>query len=114
MQVKKEVFLKKKQCYIQNTSIKSNIIGPRIKKVVRNGWKQILAFKCERKVFRDLVFKLDMWLDFRDLGSQCEIIIAGSGYFGYSRDVDNESNNRKFSIQVTSKVGKILNNNDKK
>ena len=48
-------------------------------------------------------------LDFRDLGSQCEIIIAGSGYFGYSRDIDNESNNRKFSIQVTSKVGKFLN-----
>ena len=55
-------------------------------------------------------------LDFRDLGSQCEIIIAGSGYFGYSRDQSNERNNRKFSIQVTSKVGKLLsksNNNEK-
>jgi len=54
-------------------------------------------------------------LDFKDLGSQCEIIIAGSGYFGYSRD-NNEENNRKFSIQVTSKVGKLLNkkNNDEK
>ena len=47
-------------------------------------------------------------LDFRDLGSQCEIIIAGSGYYGYSRDQSNERNNRKFSIQVTSKVGKLL------
>tara|TARA_B110000027_G_scaffold134077_1_gene164809 strand:- start:1672 stop:2331 length:660 start_codon:yes stop_codon:yes gene_type:complete len=55
-------------------------------------------------------------LDFRDLGSQCEIIIAGSGYFGYSRDQSNEGNNRKFSIQVTSKVGKLLNksNNNEK
>ena len=55
-------------------------------------------------------------LDFRDLGSQCEIIIAGSGHFGYSRDQDNERNNRKFSIQVTSKVGKLLNksNNNEK
>jgi hypothetical protein len=55
-------------------------------------------------------------LDFRDLGSQCEIIIAGSGYFGYSRDQSDERNNRKFSIQVTSKVGKLLsksNNNEK-
>ncbi len=55
-------------------------------------------------------------LDFRDLGSQCEIIIAGSGYFGYSRDQSNELNNRKFSIQVTSKVGKLLSkskNNEK-
>jgi outer membrane protein OmpA-like peptidoglycan-associated protein len=48
-------------------------------------------------------------LDFRGLGSQCEIILAGSGYFGYSRDTKNERNNRKFSIQVTSKVGKFLN-----
>jgi outer membrane protein OmpA-like peptidoglycan-associated protein len=48
-------------------------------------------------------------LDFRGLGSQCEIILAGSGYFGYSRDTENERNNRKFSIQVTSKVGKFLN-----
>jgi|TARA_B110000090_G_scaffold200742_1_gene242026 hypothetical protein len=55
-------------------------------------------------------------LEFKDLGSQCEIIIAGSGHFGYSRDQDNERNNRKFSIQVTSKVGKLLsksNNNEK-
>ena len=57
-----------------------------------------------------------MGLDFKDLGSQCEIIIAGSGYFGYSRDQSDERNNRKFSIQVTSKVGKLLNksNNNEK
>ena len=54
-------------------------------------------------------------LDFKDLGSQCEIIIAGSGYFGYSRE-NNEENNRKFSIQITPKIGKLLNkkNNDEK
>lgn len=47
-------------------------------------------------------------LDFREIGPQCELIIAGSGYYGYSRDNINESNNRKFSIQITSKVGKLI------
>ncbi|MGJ8744900.1 hypothetical protein [Polaribacter sp.] len=46
--------------------------------------------------------------DFRGLGSQCEVIIAGSGYFSQSRDELNENNNRRFTIQVTSKVGKFL------
>jgi hypothetical protein len=46
--------------------------------------------------------------DFSDLGSQCEVIIAGSGYFSQSRDLKDENNNRRFSIQVTSKVGKFL------
>ncbi|NVK75115.1 MAG: hypothetical protein HWE24_16720 [Oceanospirillaceae bacterium] len=47
-------------------------------------------------------------IDFRNLGSQCEIVIAGSGYFGQSRDIENPNNNRKFSIQITSKVGQFL------
>lgn len=47
-------------------------------------------------------------IDFYQLAPQCEIIIAGSGYFGQSRDPHNERSNRKFSIQVTSKVGKYL------
>lgn len=47
-------------------------------------------------------------LDFRKIGPQCELIIAGSGYFGHSRDTVNEINNRKFSIQITSKVGKLI------
>jgi len=46
--------------------------------------------------------------DFGDLGSQCEVIIAGSGYFSQSRDVVYEEKNRRFTIQVTSKVGKFL------
>lgn len=46
--------------------------------------------------------------DFNSLGSQCEVIIAGSGYFSQSRDEENENNNRRFTIQVTSKVGKFL------
>lgn len=50
-----------------------------------------------------------MGADFGDLGSQCEVIIAGSGYFSQSRDELNEQNNRRFTIQVTSKVGKFLN-----
>lgn len=51
-------------------------------------------------------------IDFRDLGGQCEIILAGSGYFGHSRDIYDESKNRRFTIQITSKIGKILEQND--
>lgn len=47
-------------------------------------------------------------IDFNKLNGQCEVIIAGSGYFGQSRETF-EPNNRRFSIQVTSKVGKFLN-----
>ena len=50
-------------------------------------------------------------IDFRDLGAQCEIILAGSGYFGYSRDTLDERKNKKFTIQITSKVGKFIKNN---
>lgn len=46
--------------------------------------------------------------DFRKLGNQCEVIIAGSGYYSQSRDERNENNNRRFTIQITSKVGKFL------
>ncbi len=52
-------------------------------------------------------------LDFRELGSQCEVMIAGSGYFSQSRDMDNEIKNRRFTIQITSKVGKFLTNKEK-
>lgn len=54
-----------------------------------------------------------MGADFNSLGSQCEVIIAGSGYFSQSRDEENENNNRRFTIQVTSKVGKFLNKIEK-
>ena len=53
-------------------------------------------------------FWKSMDLDFRKIGEQCEIIIAGSGYFGQSRDLKNERNNRRFTIQITSKVGKLI------
>ena len=72
----------------------------------------LLSYKRALSLFN---YWKSMGLDFKDLGSQCEIIIAGSGHFGYSRDQRNERNNRKFSIQVTSKVGKLLsksNNNE--
>lgn len=49
-------------------------------------------------------------IDFEKLGSNCEVILAGSGYFGQSRDEKNPDNNRRFTIQVTSKVGKFLQN----
>lgn len=52
-------------------------------------------------------------IDFRELGTQCEIILAGSGYFGQSRDLNNERKNRKFTIQITSKIGKLLEKNVK-
>jgi len=47
-------------------------------------------------------------LNFRDLETPCEIILAGSGYFGQSRDHEVERNNRRFTIQITSKVGKLI------
>jgi len=44
-----------------------------------------------------------------DLGrfKNCEVVLVGSGYFGKARDRDTERNNRRFTIQVTSKVGKF-------
>lgn len=51
--------------------------------------------------------------DFGSIGNnQCEVIIAGSGYFSQSRDIQVEQNNKRFTIQVTSKIGKFL--HDKK
>ena len=55
----------------------------------------------------------DQKADFGSLGSQCEVIIAGSGYFSQSRDVQNEQINRRFTIQITSKVGKFLHEKEK-
>ncbi|MDO6803001.1 hypothetical protein Q4595_11130 [Wenyingzhuangia sp. 1_MG-2023] len=49
-------------------------------------------------------------IDFRKLAPQCEIILAGSGYFGQSRDLKNEKNNKRFTIQITSKVGRLIKN----
>lgn len=46
--------------------------------------------------------------DFKGLGNQCEIIIAGSGYFGKSRNQFSEMN-RRFTIQITPKIGRFLN-----
>lgn len=42
-------------------------------------------------------------LDFKEFHN-CEILITGSGYFGKSRE-KNESENRKFTIQITPKIG---------
>jgi hypothetical protein len=47
-------------------------------------------------------------LDFKKF-KNCEIIIAGSGYFGKSRDEKNEDVNRRFSIQITPKLRKLDN-----
>lgn len=45
-------------------------------------------------------------IDFYKL-DHCEVIIAGSGYFSKSRDLNNEYNNRRFTIQITPKVGRF-------
>ncbi|MGK0234813.1 MAG: hypothetical protein ACI9EK_001342 [Psychroserpens sp.] len=54
---------------------------------------------------------VELWktnnIDFNNLGNQCEVIIAGSGHFGKSRET-NEDKNKNFTIQVTSKVGKLI------
>jgi hypothetical protein len=44
-----------------------------------------------------------------DLGSNanCEVLLVGSGYFGRGREV-NEEENRKFTIQITPKVGEFF------
>lgn len=68
-----------------------------------NGY--ILSYKRSLSLFN---YWKEMGFDFRKLGGQCEVIIAGSGYFSQSRDTLNEFRNRKFTIQVTSKVGKFL------
>lgn len=45
-------------------------------------------------------------LDFKSF-ENCEILISGSGYFGKSREKNEGENNRKFSIQITPKIGKM-------
>ncbi|MGN6180641.1 MAG: hypothetical protein ACTHNW_15760 [Mucilaginibacter sp.] len=44
-------------------------------------------------------------LNFRSFGN-CEILISGSGYFGKSREA-NENENRKFTIQISPKIGDL-------
>ncbi|MBO9638388.1 OmpA/MotB family protein [Siphonobacter aquaeclarae] len=61
--------------------------------------------------YRRALALTDFWkrngLDF-DRFPNCEILIVGSGHFGKSRDPRNEIANRRFTIQITSKVGKTL------
>lgn len=47
-------------------------------------------------------------IPFDDISDNCELLIVGSGYFGQSRE-ENEIYNRRFTIQITSKVGKLIN-----
>jgi hypothetical protein len=57
-------------------------------------------------------WKINRGIPFDDIADNCELLIAGSGYFGQSRDKD-ENKNRRFTIQVTSKIGKFLNKEKK-
>jgi outer membrane protein OmpA-like peptidoglycan-associated protein len=59
-------------------------------------------------------FWKDNGIDFRKFNEKCEVIIAGSGYFSQSRDMKNEESNRRFSIQITSKVAQFLDKNSNK
>jgi hypothetical protein len=52
-------------------------------------------------------------LDFKKF-KNCEIIIAGSGYFGKSRNEKNEDVNRRFSIQITPKLRNLDNYSKRK
>lgn len=44
----------------------------------------------------------DHGMDFKRFGERCEVILAGSGYFGISRE-EQEHLNRRFTLQLTSK-----------
>ena len=44
-------------------------------------------------------------LDFNGF-KNCEVLIAGSGYFSKSREAD-ENKNRRFTIQITAKIGEF-------
>lgn len=56
--------------------------------------------------YRRALALADFWksrgLDFRRF-ENCELMIAGSGYFGKSREKD-ENRNRRFTIQITPKI----------
>lgn len=70
--------------------------------VIDEGYK--LSYKRSLSLFN---FWKTNGLDFYDLLPESETIIAGSGYFGASRDTVIEENNRRFTIQITPKVGNL-------
>jgi len=67
-----------------------------------------------RLSYRRALSLVNFWkkngINFYDLAPNCELLIAGSGYFGQSRVGDEPGNpkNRRFTVQITSKVGKYL------
>ncbi len=75
-------------------------------------WEQIpnVGYKLSyRRALALFNFWKNKGINFYKLAPQCEVLIAGSGYFGQSR-VEEEWKNRRFTIQITSKVGKYLSN----
>lgn len=56
--------------------------------------------------YRRALALFNLWhehgMDFKRFGDRCEIILAGSGYFGISRE-EQEQLNRRFTLQLTSK-----------
>ena len=59
-----------------------------------------------RLSYRRALALINYWkangIDFYDFGKRCEVIIAGSGYFGLLRD-ENEDLNRRFTLQLMPK-----------
>ena len=80
------------------------------------GWNHTLMPEVGYKLsYRRALALVDFWkgnlIDFSSIDN-CEVLMCGSGYFGKSREPmisagqDNQSN-RKFTIQITPKIGKI-------
>jgi outer membrane protein OmpA-like peptidoglycan-associated protein len=122
LKLRKEIFLAGKALYEKiNSIIKDNpdvdyllVIEGNTQRI-NNNWITIpnAGYKLS---YRRALALFNYWksrgLDFREIGTQCEIIIAGSGYFGQSRNKEDENHNRRFTIQITSKVGKFIQSKD--
>lgn len=53
------------------------------------------------------------WKNLNLRNSNTEIIIAGSGFNGINRDINNEDNNKRFIIQIIPKIDKPKEKNNK-
>ena len=83
------------------------IEGNTQRSLLESGWNYLIMPDVGYELsYRRALALYNFWIsngiDFRKLEPNCEIIIAGSGYFALSRD-DNEAFNRRFTLQITSK-----------
>lgn len=81
-----------------------------------SGWNHIVMPDVGYQLsYRRALALINFWkqnnIDFSQI-ENCEVLVSGSGYFGKSRDpmvtdrIDSD-NNRKFTIQISPKIGKI-------